>query len=277
LDVGFRVRVGLRRTITAVLKLKANASKYETMGCKHEAKTDARRVTEREAILVQAEASGRPHPWWVPLTRRFFGLTPRQLRSDELDMARELLYEVYFVEQGWDPPQPNASELHANHEQRRMEDRFDHEAIWVGVFDRGGKLVGTTRIIDRSISGCLELECYVSLPRELQGPRVVEGNRVAVYRAHRNKVALMCLSEYSVWLSRRRGAVRFVGAASRRVALGPANDLGWRHTGLEFRYHPEDPELVYVLRREFNEPRRRRALFKIARRQFQRALSRSRA
>jgi len=179
---------------------------------------------------------------------------------DRVDGCRRLLYEVYYEEGGWDPPQPNASGLRANHERRRLEDQIDHEATWIGVIDRDGRLVATTRIIDRQSSGALEIERYIALPPDLEGAAVIEANRVAVRRSHRKTWALAIAQMMAISTARRHGARRSVGAASAKIAFGPAAAYGWRSTGISFRYHEDDPEPVHLIHCDLDELLRLRTL-----------------
>ncbi|MGB1014804.1 MAG: GNAT family N-acyltransferase, partial [Nannocystaceae bacterium] len=165
----------------------------------------------------------------------------------EIPDAQRLLYEVYYEEQKWEPLQPNASQLRADHSQRRIVDDLDASAIWVGVFTKG-KLVGVTRILERTRMGRLEIERYVDLPASLLADRVViEANRVAVLAKHRRTLTLAVLHTYCEWMGTRLGALRSIGTATEKIARGPARRYGWLATEVSFRYHPDDPEPVRVL------------------------------
>lgn len=198
-------------------------------------------------------ASSEARPSWAQAAERLLGLSPRLLRSDEIELARGLLYDVYYREQGWEPLQPNASGLRADHERRRFADELDFVAVWVGLFARGGELVGVTRILERAALGRLEIERYQELPPELIRDRVVvEANRVAVRGSHRGQIALALLAIYCDWIARQLGADRSIGTASSRIVRGPARAYGWRPAGLSFRYHPDDPKPVELIYYDFD-------------------------
>lgn len=214
----------------------------------------------------------RRQPWWSAPARWILGLTPRLLNPQELDLAGRLLYEVYFEEQGWDPP-PNPSGLVADHARRALRDDFDDTALWYGLFQRQGRLVAIGRVLHRSRSGALELERYIDLPAEL-GPDLVEANRVAVRREHRRGASLGLLAALGEWTGRSLGAVGSVGAVTAKIADGPAGAYGWVKLGRTFRYHEQDPEPVQLVYYDLRRPalRRSAAALRILRRRLGKAL-----
>ncbi|MEX1366633.1 MAG: GNAT family N-acyltransferase [Nannocystaceae bacterium] len=203
-----------------------------------------------------------PAPQWMRLLARPLGLYPEHLHdTDGVREATELVYRIFYEELGWEPLQPNASELLADHDARRFRDRYDRHAIWVGVRDRRGSLVATMRVLDRGALGKLELEEYYPLPLEMVD-RAVEPNRVAVAREARGTIVMALLLHHGCAIARRLGATRALGTNSRTIAYGIARRAGWKITGHSFRYHPGDPEPVHVLRYDLSV---RHQLFVLAR------------
>lgn len=223
-----------------------------------------------------ASTTGNTHgsgPWWGRVTTMLLGIRPRVLGDQELAHARALLYEVYFTEQGWVPASPNPSGLVVDHAAEHFRDDLDVDAVWLGVFDRIGRLLGVTRFLERSALGRLEVERYVPLPKEvLAGGCLVEANRLAVRREARGSAAVLVLHLFAVSVARRRGLRRTVGTATPGGARSLVRGYGWRGTGLRFRYHPSDPEPVEVITFDLGPGIVGRALLGMARRGIDRAL-----
>lgn len=196
------------------------------------------------------------------LLARPVGLFPEHLHdADSVREATELVYRIFYEELGWEPLQPNASELLADHDARRFRDRYDQHAIWVGVRDRRGSLVATMRVLDRGTLGKLELEEYFPLPLEMvEG--AVEPNRVAVARDYRGTLIMALLFHHGCTIARRLGATHALGTNNRKIAYGIARRAGWKITGLSFRYHPDDPEPAHLVRYDLSL---RHQLFVLAR------------
>jgi len=182
--------------------------------------------------------------WTGPL----LGRSLRVLSPGELDTARGHLYSVYFEEQGWSPAEGNPSGQRVDHATRRMVDDLDEGAIWVGVFDQDGAIVGVARIIDRDRFGVTELERYVDLPTSLSdGLAIVEANRLAVHAAHRSGLVLLLLQLGCAAVAQRLGAQRCFGAVTPHGAAKLVARYGWDLGGVSFRYAPDDPKPVEMI------------------------------
>lgn len=213
-------------------------------------------------------------PWWGGLCAAAIRLRPVVLGPAELHRAQHLLYGVYVEEQGWEPVLPNPSAVWADHENRRLRDAFEDRAVWIGVEDRRGRLVGLTRLLPRSRFGQLELERYTRLPAaltEVDG-EIVEPNRLAILPSHRNSFTLLVLHLAVEQVARQLGAVRSISAMQPRTARAVRDGYGWRSAGIRFRYAPSDPCPVEIMTFDRADLRPMRTLAHMIRRQLRRAL-----
>ncbi len=227
--------------------------------------------------LRPRKASARPirPPWWANTAASISKLSPEILDSDGIHEATQLLYRVYTQEQGWDPPGPNPSELRADHRTARLLDAFTEDATWLGLRDRGGRLIATIRLIDRQRFDKLEIERYIDLPGEL-AKASMEANRVAVARSHRRSPALVVLQTLSCHVARQLGAKWSLATAYENIVMGPARAYGWEPTGHSFRYHPSDPEDVLVMRYDLRLRHQAAVLGAVVRRRLTRVLRKKR-
>ena len=90
--------------------------------------------------LQEQRQQRMPTPVWAPLLKYVAGIEVRHLVTpDEVTQAKRCLYQIYHVEQGWNPGQ-NPSGLRV--EEDRLED--DLTVDWFGIL-REGKLIGVGR------------------------------------------------------------------------------------------------------------------------------------
>ncbi len=205
----------------------------------------------------------RPAPAWLRLLARTQRMRLVHLNAQpERAEAGRLLYEIFVVEQGWDPPTPNASELRADHDTRRLTDRFDDVAIWLGLRDERGRLIATMRILWRDAPGALEIEGYTTLAPHLL-TRAIEANRVVVARAHRGALPLAILHTYACCIGRAVGATQAIGTTRAEIAHGVARRMGWVPRGHAFRYHPEDPAPAHLISYDLSVSYQLRVLAKL--------------
>ncbi len=177
-------------------------------------------------------------------------LFARLMESEqEVARAQHLLFDVYCDEMGWIPRDANPSGLRADRSTRRLEDLLDRHALWVGVFD-GGRLVGTARLLRRSVHGRLELERYTRIPPhllEVEG-EIVEPNRLAILPSHRDTQTLSALHAAIEGVASGLGATRAFAAMTPRRASLVRMAFGWKFAGRRFRYHADDPEPCELIR-----------------------------
>lgn len=142
-----------------------------------------------------------PEPFWAPLLEYASGIKSRHLITDEeMKSAKQCLYRVYHMEQGWNPG-PDPSNL------RIEEDRFedDVDAEWFGLYSEE-KLVGVGRVVNG-----LESALYLSQEKrervlEAVNPsgqlRVCELNRTAILPEYRGSLAMMLIAAYGRYYSK---------------------------------------------------------------------------
>lgn len=181
-----------------------------------------------------------PTPTWAPILKYVSGIEVRHLvTSAEVTQAKQCLYQIYHVEQGWNPG-PNPSGLRV--EENRLED--DISVDWYGIF-REGKLVGVGRLM-----GELETARYLSkdeverlmLSINPNGAlRVCENNRTAIVPEVRGGLASACLWLAGVYYSGMRGYDISVGVVHPKLASVYEERFGFNRTGLCMKYDKSDP------------------------------------
>jgi hypothetical protein len=169
----------------------------------------------------------------------------------QLDAAREVLYKVYGLEQGWQPPTDNPSGqrcVRLGSGAWGFVDDYDLTSTWLGLF-AGDRVVGCLRLIDRRINGGrLELENYLRLPNTIiaYGPDLLEINRLAIdpeYRGGHGALALIAEAQRHT-LERRCRALAAMVPSTARIAVRYG---GMTDSGLTFKYHADDPEPAHLL------------------------------
>lgn len=190
-------------------------------------------------------------PWWTSLVATLTDITIRaDLPSAEIDACRSLLYDVFFVEQGWDPPAPNASNVQANHDKRQFEDDFDSRAVWLGAFKNDGEIVAVMRVLDQQLLGKLEVERYVDFLRSYFEPasHLIEFNRFAAKKGFRHGAIVPLLQMLGCRVGKELGAQYVVTAISPSSARRVAMPHGWIPLDCpQFKYHESDPGEVQAI------------------------------
>lgn len=170
----------------------------------------------------------------------------RVLREAEIRNAEELLYQVYFCEQGWLPHPDNPSSLEVSQKADGsyvLTDGFSSVACWFGAF-HAGKLIGCFRVLPYPHQ---ELARYIAMPDYFNHPQVSELNRLAVAKEWRNhRRVMLFLKRIAFDHAFALGHTAFVTATT----PSPSDlfqRLGLRAFSLKFKYHSSDEEEVEIL------------------------------
>lgn len=191
-----------------------------------------------------APAVARLSPWVLALGRQI-GLRPAVVAAEDLPASRALLHEVYVQELGWAPPPGNPSGLRVVADPTpQLVDDLDDRAIWLSIH-AGTTLIATLRVIPPGPEG-LELTRYLDVPAALLDG-AMEVNRLAIRRGHRGGATFALVALLLRQVAQTLGAPRALLAAERPLAHRLYRPLGWQYTGLEFRYHPDDPHPCELL------------------------------
>jgi hypothetical protein len=176
-------------------------------------------------------------PAWISTLGRLWGLRPAVLTPEELPACRAVLFEVYHLEMGWKPPPGNPSGLQALEHRGELVDDFDGRALWLGVYSEV-ELIACVRVIPPGPDG-VEVSRYHPLsPALLQG--AMEVNRLAIRRGHRGGGTFALVALLLRWAAQELRVPRALLAAEEPLARKLYRPLGWRYTGVSFRYHPSD-------------------------------------
>ncbi len=195
-------------------------------------------------LVRDGRARWRLAPWVLALGRPV-GLRPGIVVPAELPACRALLHDIYIQEMGWAPPPGNPSGLRiAETCPPELVDDFDDRAIWLEV-RAGPDLIATLRVIPPGPPG-LEVTRYLEVPDPLLDG-AMEVNRLAIRRGHRGGATFGLVALLLRHVARTLGARRALLAAERPIARRLYRPLGWRYTGMEFRYHADDPHPCELL------------------------------
>lgn len=102
--------------------------------------------------------------------------------SSEINLARKLIYQDYFVGRNWFPKNnPSGLRIERVENDKIFADDYDKIATWFGAFLES-EIIGCCRLSKR-INGKFELERYHYLPEYIrQDPYASEFNRYATHR-----------------------------------------------------------------------------------------------
>jgi hypothetical protein len=112
----------------------------------------------------------------------------------EINLAKKLLYQDYFLDKNWTPKAGNPSGLHINHEEKIYSDNYDSVATWFGVFI-SGEIIGCCRLCKR-LDEMFEIEHYLEhpLPDEIKNEKFAnEANRFATHKKFREDFVVFAL------------------------------------------------------------------------------------
>jgi hypothetical protein len=117
---------------------------------------------------------------------------------NEVNLAKHLLYQDYFLDIGWTPYEDNPSGLRVNHPQKVYTDNYDKVSIWFGAFI-AGEIIGCCRLCQR-LEGKFEIERYLEspLPSEIKDGSFAEANRFATQKKFRRDFAIFALLTQSI-------------------------------------------------------------------------------
>lgn len=174
--------------------------------------------------------------------------------GNELDEARNLLFEIYCEELKWVPEKDNLSGLRVEFGEHgpMLVDYYDDAALWFGCYC-GNKLVGVHRSY-HAIEGHFELSNYTSIPPVFRDKFSVEFTRLAIAKTHqRSPVFIILLAEEFNYLRSKGIYFGFTTASF------PSPGQLYIKTGMKklnrpsFKYHHTDPNDVSILYYDFSE------------------------
>eukprot|EP00755_Sulcionema_specki_P006551 Sspe_Gene.35774::Locus_17317_Transcript_1_1_Confidence_1.000_Length_909::g.35774::m.35774 len=181
------------------------------------------------------------------------GPQARLLERGEVQHARQLLYDVYVEEQGWDvnANPANPSQLRACHTSRELFDVYDTPDMqgychWIGCFDQG-KMVGVLRILQHHPKHGYEVSRYgIPLPPSLASKRCMEMNRLAFAKCLRKQKLWRALVSYARMTAAMLGAELLFSTSQEHLIpmylvdpqLRPVPDAP------RFKYNPDEPHHV---------------------------------
>lgn len=174
-------------------------------------------------------------------------LTARKLNQDEIDLACQLLYDVYTSEMKWEPPSGNPSGFRVTDiaGRKALTDIFTAASDWFGVFDKGD-LVGCIRLL-RPVEGRLEIENYRKVPsaQHVNHGAIREVNRFALRPSYRAGVAGVHLIREVIRHAKRDKVDSIITAVSMPEPAGLCRKLGFIDVGLApFKYAAGDSREV---------------------------------
>lgn len=178
-------------------------------------------------------------------------LRPKILSESEISQAKHLLYQVYVQDMNWRPPQNNPSQWRIETLQDKpiLSDRYDSQSQWFGVAANSKRLLACCRVIGK-VGSALEIDNYTSLFQSRGNGIDLELNRLAVDAEYRQSAIPIQLIQFVIeTLSRGEGKQLLIAP----TYPSPADlclKLGFQamKPDIRFRYHPNDPMEVNLLR-----------------------------
>nr|VFJ42488.1 MAG: hypothetical protein BECKDK2373C_GA0170839_100124 [Candidatus Kentron sp. DK] len=163
--------------------------------------------------------------------------------GNEIHRARNLVYKVFVLEQGWMIPQ-NPTQLCV--EKDELRDAYDPVATWFGAFE-GDTLIACFRTCGR-LHGYFELEHYHPVPDFIkQSDSAIEGTRLAVRKEYRSSPAVFELVRFAFsHLLERSCEFFFATGFFPRPGVLYARRFGLMRYGEPFRYDAQDPNQVFL-------------------------------
>ena len=180
-----------------------------------------------------------------------------RLAPEEVFQAQRLLYQVYIEELNWSVPLNNPSHLQVV--EHALQDDYDREAVWFGVYDRINnpqQIIATGRIVHRDNEGRLELERYaiadVVRQRLQTNPSMVEMNRSAIDVNYRRSNVWSCLLQagFEYCLEHHYSVV--AATASQQVQSMHAA-IGFNQWGPSFTYHDSDKQQACIYWAQYSQ------------------------
>jgi hypothetical protein len=166
------------------------------------------------------------------------------LRDDEIHLAQRLCYEVFVLEQSWMIHPNNPTQLRV--ESGKLCDPYDQVATWLGVF-ADDNLIACNRFCTR-LENTFELEHYHPLPPFIQQDDfAVEATRLAVGKEFRSSSVILELVRFEFKDLLQQGfKTLFTTGFWPKPGGFYMRRFGLKKHGDPFRYHPEDPNPVYL-------------------------------
>ena len=168
-------------------------------------------------------------------------------QEQEIIAAQKLAYEVQVEELQWQLQPDNPSGLHIKElpQGKILCDDYDTVATWLGVFQQD-TLVGCQRNC-RRLNGKFELERYHELLDFIQKDELAwETTRLSIKKSYRRTTAILILYRLLYQILLKTGGYLFGAAPFPNPGKLYINKFGITRHEIPFRYHPEDPQEVYL-------------------------------
>jgi len=174
--------------------------------------------------------------------------------KDSIINVQQFLYDVYIKEMGWKFVSNNPSGIRtvtSDGNKKIIIDDYDQYSIWVGTF-YNDQLVACGRIVNRDTAGLLEIERYGisnSLRKKIcvsSIPNLVELNRSAIVRSHRNSIIWPCLLYFAFKYCEIMGLCAIATTAYNKVDEFHNAIEFHQVKGQNFFYHDQDEKSVNV-------------------------------
>ncbi|MBN2545070.1 MAG: hypothetical protein JXB50_04675 [Spirochaetes bacterium] len=171
------------------------------------------------------------------------------VKSDDIILAKNLLYNIYIDEFNWNFPNPNPSglKIEKNENINIIVDKFDEISNWIGVFIEK-KIAACCKFCQR-LNGKFELELYQNIPDFiLKDPNAVEINKLVIKKEFRGKFLLLNIAKFLYTNFMNSYSTIFTTAVFPMPGLLYTQNLGFKKTDLDpFKYIKEQKDYVNLL------------------------------
>jgi hypothetical protein len=166
---------------------------------------------------------------------------------DEINLARKLVYQDYFINREWFPTN-NLSNLRIAQIENAtiFTDDYDKVAIWLGAFLEG-EIIGCCRLC-KKINGKFELELYHYLPEYIK--QDAQTNEINRYATHQNFIGnpliFVKLMKFAVEYALQSGISIFSTTGVNSVEIH--TDIGFEQCEVPpFKFSESDTNSVYLV------------------------------
>jgi len=171
------------------------------------------------------------------------------ITSDEIILAKNLLYNIYIEEFKWNLSDSNPSELKIEnyYDIKILKDKFDEISKWFGVFIEK-KIAACCKFCQR-LNGKFEIELYQNIPEFiLNDSGAVEINKLVIKKEFRGKFLLLQLAKYLYANLINNYTTIFTTAVFPMPGLLYTQNLGFKKAELDpFKYIKEQNDNVNLL------------------------------
>ncbi len=169
--------------------------------------------------------------------------------SDEIILAKNLLYKIYIEEFKWNFSDINPSDLKIEnyYDVKILKDKFDEISKWFGVFIE--KRIAACCKFCQRLNGKFELELYQNIPDFISNDsNAIEINKLVIKKEYRGKFLLFHMAKYFYTALLNNYSTIFTTAVFPVPGLLYTQNLGFKTADLEpFKYIKEQNEYVNLL------------------------------